>query len=317
MSRRPPVRGVSVAGLRPLLPWLLATWFIVISAMRLLVIAPGGPGFDGRLYRAATVSWLAGGDPWLVSQGGVYFGAPPPSLLPMIPFALLPETIGVGILLVLGLASSAWAIHRLRLPMWWLAFPPLVDGMWNANPHVLVLPLIVAGLGPLAVILKVYAAVVPVIRTEFRVLLVSGVLLVATAPFLPWGTFLAERSVIQTHLDLTAGGGLSVWAFGWPLLPIALVAALVALLVVASVDRDRAAWLAMPAFWPFTQWYYSSIAIPGVAGPGGSMLAAAILAVPLPGGPVLALIVCAVALTLSGRRSSGQRLRAPTASDPP
>jgi hypothetical protein len=312
LSRRPTSGGFSVAGLRPLLPWLLATWFIVLSAMRLLVIAPGGPGFDGRLYRAATVEWLAGGDPWLVSQGGVYFGAPPPSLLPMIPFALLPEAVGVGLLLALGVIASVWAIRRLRLPPWWLAFPPLVDGLWNANPHVLVMPLIVAGLAPLAIVVKLYGAVIPVVRTELRVLAVTVVILLLTAPFLPWATFIRDLPLITTQFQLTSGGGLSVWSFDPPILVIALAASALAFLVVIGIDRDRAAWLAMPVFWPYTQWYYSSIAIPGVAGPGPWLVGAAILAVPLQGGPVLALIACAVGLLLTTRRT-----RASLVSDPP
>ena len=103
---------MSWSGVRRLLPWLLATWFIVISAMRLVVIGPGGPGFDGRLYRSAAVAWLGGADPWQVVQGGVYFGAPPPSLLPMVPFALVPETVGVGAFLVLGIATGPLAFTK-------------------------------------------------------------------------------------------------------------------------------------------------------------------------------------------------------------
>ncbi len=209
------------AQVRRLVPILLATWFIAISAMRLILIAPGGPGFDGRLYRSATVAWLNGQDPWAVVQGGVYYGAPPPSLIPMIPFALLPETLGVGLLLVLCVVGSIWAIRRLGLPLWWLAFPPLVDGVWNANPHALVLPLLVAGgavLGAIAIIIKVYAAVVPAIRLEIRTLLLAGVAIVVTAPFVPWATYLAERQTIQAHLDATAGGGSSVFGLPMPLL---------------------------------------------------------------------------------------------------
>jgi hypothetical protein len=303
------VGRVSVAGLRPLLPWLLATWFVVISAMRLVVIAPNGPGFDGRLYRAATVEWLAGGDPWLVSQGGVYFGAPPPSLLPMVPFALLPEAVGVGALLVLGLASSAWAIRRLQLPLWWLAFPPLVDGMWNANPHVLVMPLILAGLAPLAVVIKVYGAVVPLVRLEIRALLVTGIALLLTAPFLPWLQFLNDLPFVMNQLRLQSNGGLSVWATPLPWMPILVVIALVALVI---IGRERAAWWAVPVLWPSTQWYYASIAIPGVSGSGPWLLGAAILAIPLSGGPVVALIVCAVAMLVTRRRPP-----APVAFDPP
>jgi hypothetical protein len=290
---------MSWSGVRRLLPWLLATWFVVISAMRLVVIGPGGPGFDGRLYRSAAVAWLGGADPWQVVQGGVYFGAPPPSLLPMIPFALVPETVGVGALLILGVVASAWAIRRLGLPLWWLAFPPLVDGMWNANPHILVLPLILAGLSPLATIVKAYAAVVPAVRLEVRALALTAVALLVTAPFVPWALYLSERQTISERLERTAGGGLSVWAIDQPLLPFAVVVALVALAVLVRRDRERAAWLAMPAFWPWTQWYYSSFAIPAVVGDAATvmglvaMLAAAILAIPLEGGPVIALVVVA------------------------
>jgi hypothetical protein len=285
--------------LRRLLPWLLATWFVVISAMRLVVIGPGGPGFDGRLYRSATVEWLAGGDPWQVVQGGVYFGAPPPSLLPMIPFALVPEPVAVGALLVLSVLASFWVIRRLGLPTWWLAFPPLVDGIWNANPHVFVVPLIVAGLAPLASIVKIYAAVVPAVRLEIRTLLVTAGAILLTAPFLPWGQYLAERAMISERLERTAGGGLGVWAIDEPFLVVAVVVALASLLVLIRRDRERAAWLSMPAFWPWTQWYYSSFAIPGllpgdgVAVTAPAAVAAAILAVPLEGGPALALGVVA------------------------
>jgi len=295
-------------GLRRLLPWILAAWFIAISAMRLAVIAPGGPGFDGRLYRSATVAWLNGQDPWAVVQGGVWFGAPPPSLLPMIPFALLPEGVALGVLLALCLGASAWAIRRLGLPMWWLAFPPLVDGIWNANPHVLVLPLLLVGLAPIAAIVKLYAAVVPSVRLELRALALTAVAFVVTAPFVPWATYLAERDIIRLRLDLTAGGGIGVWALDQPFLPVGVVVSLVAFWILVRRDRERAAWLAMPAFWPWTQWYYSSLAIPGVAPrdagdevAASAGIAAAILAVPLEGGPALALVVVAFGPPVAAR----------------
>jgi hypothetical protein len=312
VATRSPARP-SLLRLQPLLPWLLATWFLVISAMWLATVASGGPGFDGRLYRSATVAWLAGGDPWSVVQGGVWFGAPPPSLLPMIPFTILPEPVAVGALLVLGVAASAWAIRRLGLPWWWLAFPPLVDGLWNANPHVFVMPLIVAGLTPLAVVVKVYAGIVPVIRTEIRVILMTAAIVVATVPFLPWATYLSQRELIQHRLDLTAGGGLSVWALPGPLIPVGIAVALLSLLAIAAADRNRAAWLAMPVLWPWTQWYYSSMAIPGVAGSGSWMIGAAILAVPVEGGPFVAVAVCAAALVLRRHAQPPHRGR----SDPP
>jgi hypothetical protein len=299
------------ARIRRLVPVVLATWFIAISAMRLVLVAPGGPGFDGRLYRSATVAWLHGQDPWQVVQGGVWFGAPPPSLIPMIPFALLPEDLAVGLMLVVGVVASAWAIRRLGAPMWWLAFPPLVDGMWNANPHVVVLPLLLASLAPIAIIVKVYAAIVPIVRLEVRTLLVTGVAILITAPFLPWATYFAERELIQLRLDLTAGGGASVFGLGGAALVVGLAASVAAFLVLVRRDRERAAWLAMPAFWPWTQWYYASMAIPGVLAtrsdrpePGGGeapvasvlvfAIAAAILAAPVTAAPAVALVLVAV-----------------------
>ncbi len=308
--------------IRRIVPVLLATWFVVITVMRLILIAPGGPGFDGRLYRSATVAWLAGQDPWAVVQGGVYFGAPPPSLIPMIPFALLPETLGVGLLLVLCVVGSVWAIRRLGLPLWWLAFPPLVDGVWNANPHALVLPLLVAGgavLGALAIVVKVYAAIVPLIRLELRTLILAGVAVVVTAPFVPWATYLAERQTIQDHLDATAGGGSSVWGLSMPILAVAVVVAVVTFVMLLRRDRERAAWLAMPVFWPWTQWYYSSMAIPGVADPAGDRsplsmvitlaIAAAVLGSPIEGAPVIALVVVAVGPPLAAAVERSRRAR--------
>ncbi|MEP7340720.1 MAG: hypothetical protein ABI977_23520, partial [Acidobacteriota bacterium] len=44
---------------------------------------------DTRIYFRATEAWLAGGNPWLVANGGTYFAAPPPALLltlPLVPF---------------------------------------------------------------------------------------------------------------------------------------------------------------------------------------------------------------------------------------
>jgi hypothetical protein len=297
---------------RPRLPWLLATWFVVISVMRLIVIVPGGFGIDGRLYRAATVAWLGGGDPWYVAINGISCGAPPPTLLPMLPFALVPEPIGVGAIVVLSVGGSLWAFRKLGMPWWWIAFPPLVDGFWNANPHGLVMPLLVAGLTPLAIFVKLYAGVVPVIRFAFRPLVVTAVLLLATAPVLPWSTYIADLPYISSQLRIVSQGGLSVWSLDPVLVPIAVATVLIALAILVVLEQERAAWAAMPVFWPWTQWYYSSLAIPALAGDGAWMIAAAIMAIPLQGGPVLGIIALAV-IALAKRR----RLRAGEALPPP
>ena len=296
---------VSFGAIRPLLPWVLAAWFVAISAMRLALIARDGPGFDGRLYRSATLAWLQGQDPWTVVQGGVYFAAPPPSLLPMVPFALLPEPVAIAALLAGGVLGTAWALRRLGAPLWWLAFPPLVDAIWNANPHVLVVPLVLAGAGPLAVFVKAYAAIPLVLLRRVRALLITAVALVVTAPFLPWRQFVDDLPTILMQLRLQSNGGLSVFA----LPPLALVVAgAAAVIALAVIGRERAAWLAVPVLWPSTQWYYASIAIPAVVRPGAPFVAAAILAIPLVQGPLLAVVVLAgleVAIRLRERRAHG------------
>ena len=268
---------------------LLATWFAVISAQRLAVLAGGGAlGFDGRLYREATLVWLAGGDPWSVSIGGIGFGAPPPSLLAMVPFTLIPEPLALITLLAVGLVGMVLVLRRLGMPLWFLAFPPFVDAAWNANPEVLLLPLLMAGVaGPAAAgLVKAYALVPVLVLGRWRPLAVAAVVLLLSAPVLPWGQFLAALPEIADRFRVQSSGGMSATSW-WPLIPVAASA-----LVLAG--RDRAAWLAVPALWPWTQWYYATIAIPAFAKrTPPAVIAAALLAVPIPGFPVLAAVAVA------------------------
>jgi hypothetical protein len=239
----------------------------------------------------------------MVSVNGVFFGAPPPSLLPMVPFALVPEWLGVGAIVALSILGSLWAFRRLGIPWWWIAFPPLVDGIWNANPHVLVLPLLVARLIPLAVFAKIYAGVVPAIRLSWRPLMLTAAALFVTAPLLPWATYIADLQFITTQFRVISQGGLSVWSLPPPLSVAGLVVGLVALAILTWLQRERAAWIAMPVFWPWTEWYYSSLAIPALKGEGAWMVAAAIMAIPIEGGPVLGIIALSVIALAKRRRS--------------
>jgi hypothetical protein len=191
---------------------------------------------------------------------------------------------------VLGIAASVWLIRRLRLPIWWLAFPPLVDGLYIANPHVFVVPLLVAGVGPLAVFFKVYAGVVPALLLRWKTLLVTLGLVIVTAPFLPWALFIERWPQVSAALaSQSGGGGLSALATPW-LLPLTVVAA-------ALIGRERLAWWAVPVFWPYTQWYYASMALPVV-----TPLAAMALAMPIPGATTLAIVLAAIPVVLERRR---------------
>ena len=293
MTAPAPRRGPDLAFVRSWVErYWLAVWFGVISLMRLSSLATGQIGFDARLYLDATRAWLAGGDPW-ISIEAQRFAAPPPTLIPLAPVAVLPEPVGIAILVGLAVAGAVATVRLLRLPWWWLLFPPFVDAAWNGNPQNLLVPLILVGAGPVAAFLKIYAIVPIALTLRWRALLVTATFLLVTAPLLPWASYIAQFGDLSAALAEQSDGGLSATALPW-LLPIALVA-----LVFAG--RERAAWLAVPAVWPATQWYYSTLAVPAA-----TPLAGAILAVPIPGAAVVATVVVAI----NRRNTTRERLAA-------
>jgi hypothetical protein len=260
----------------------LPVWFGIISVMRLQSLTSGGAGFDAQLYLKATRAWLAGADPWVfIDQQR--FAAPPPTLIPLAPIAILPEQVGIAVMIALAVAGAVATVRLLHLPWWWLLFPPFIDAAWNGNPQNLLVPLILIGAGPLAAFLKIYAIVPIALTLRWRALLVTAALLLVTAPVLPWASYINQFGALSAALNEQSDGGLSATAIPW-LIPIAVIA-----LVFAG--RERAAWLAVPALWPTTQWYYSTLAVPAVA---VTSLAAGILAIPIPGAAVLAAVVVAV-----------------------
>ena len=277
----------------------LAVWFGIISAMRLSMLVTGSPGFDGRLYLKATRTWLAGADPWVFIDTQ-RFAAPPLSLVPLAPIAVLPEELGVVLMIVLAAVGAIATIRLLRLPLWWLLFPPLVDGVWNGNPQTLIVPLILVGAGPIAAFLKIYALVPMVLTLRWRAVLITVVALAVTAPFLPWGSYFAQFADLSAVLESQSDGGLSATALPW-LIPVAVVA-------LVMCGRERAGWLAVPALWPATQWYYSTLAIPAL-----TPVAAAIMAIPVPG----AAVVAAIAVAVTRRNTTVPRLTADWRPSPP
>lgn len=267
----------------------------MLSAIRVASVLEGGIAVDGQLYRDATLAWLRGGDPWAVDIRGLYFAAPPPSLLLMLPFALPPAAIGLAVLALLGLVGTALALRRLDRPLWWLLFPPFVDGLLNANPHVLLLPLLVGGHAWTAPLVKAYAA--PVLLLQGRVASVAAAALavVITAPLLPWGRFVDQLPAIIETLRVQAGGRLETWA-----VPVLVAPALVALV---TLGWKRGSWWAPVAFWPSTQYYYASLAMPAA-----TPIAAMVLCAQFPGVTGVGLIVCAVELLVARRLGASERL---------
>jgi hypothetical protein len=274
----------------------LAAWFITLSLMRLARLATDDPFSDSTLYLRGTAAWLRGEDPWSVHMMTLYFAAAPPSLLPMVPFALLPEPVGLAVLFVLALTASMWTLRRLGLPWWWITWPPLVDNLWNGNPQLFLVPLLLGPVAWLAPILKAYAIVPLVIQFRARALLVTAAIILVTLPLLPWGLFLSRLSETSMLLSEQSRGGMSAWFFP-VLVPFAVIA-------LVAMGRERASWWAIPALWPSTQWYYSLMAMPAV-----TPLTAAILAAPVQGGPAVAAIVAAIELAWRARRAGSARVQ--------
>ena len=255
----------------------VATWFVTISAHWLAISGHSLVGLDTRTYLGATRVWLAGGDPWAVSFDRLYFGAPPPTLLVMTPFALLPAGIGEAVLFVVGLLAAVATVRFCHLPWYWLAFPPLVITAVVGNPGTWLLPLMLWRGRPLAIIAKVYATVPLVLLGRWRTVAAASILILVTAPFLAWDRYLGQTDAITAHL----ADQLTIASFSGPMW---LALPLLALLWL--LDREQAAWLALPAVWPISQWNYAHLAMPA------GTLAAVILAVPVPGTPVVAVGAC-------------------------
>ncbi len=229
---------------------------------------------------------MAGGNPWDVQIAGNYYAAPPPSLLPFAPFTILPADLAVAVIALIVLGGAIATVRLLRLPWWWLLFPPLVQCVLSANVQALLVPLILIPGGALAATLKAYAGLPLLILGRWRALLLFAAVMVATIPVLPWSTYIADLAVISGRLADQSKFTLP------PLLLVLLSPLVLAALVV--VGRERAAWLIVPAIWPSQQYYYGTIAMPTK-----SKIATALIALPVPGNGLLALGALAAATLVS------------------
>jgi hypothetical protein len=269
-------------------------WFAVVSIALVgaLLAEPRRLFFDARLYLEATRAWLGGADPWQVQLDGIYFAAPPPSMLPFAPLTVLPADAGAVVVALAVIAGAVATVRLLDLPWWWLLFPPLVECCISANVQGLLVALILARLGAIAGVLKIYAAVPMLLERRWHALAILVAALVVTVPLLPWSTFVAEFGTISGRLAAQ-----TTFALPTPLLlalsPIAILAALL-------VGRARSAWLLVPALWPAQQYYYGTLAMGARNG-----LAAALVALPIPGSGLLALATLAVVEYVQRRRTIG------------
>ena len=295
---RPSGSGFNVAWVRSTIEaWWLAVWFAVVSIPFLVVpvVRGGSLPVDALLYVRATRLWLDGGDPWSAQVTGLFFAAPPPTLLPLVPFALLGETLGTVVLSIVVAGAGIATIRMLRLPWWWLLFPPLVQGMLAGNVQLLLVPLILLPrAGFLAPLVKIYGAVPMAILGRWRGLLVAGAVVVITAPLLPWASYIERFADISAVLATQSQDGPSFMG--------ALLLAPLALPCLWLVGRERAAWLIVPALWPAQQWYYGTLVLPTK-----SRLVAAIIATPFALAGFAALFALAIAAAASRWRDRDGR----------
>jgi hypothetical protein len=270
----------------------LPAWFVIIDLLWLA--KPDVLGIDARHYQRAASAWLAGGDPWAVTEGGIKYASGPHTLLFYVPTSVLPLTVSVAFWIALGAVASVWLVRRLRVPLWWLAFPPLAHAIWNGNPQTIVLALLIFGgplAGAIAVLFKLYAVLPLIVRPQPKALIAAGIALLVTLPFLPWQLYLQDGLGVADHLT-TAWNG-SAWR-----IPILVPPTLLGLWI---LRRDGAEWLSVPAVWPATQLYYVSMAMPvAVKRP----LLAAALALPMPLVTPIAVMVMAAISVWRGRQAT-------------
>lgn len=240
-------------------------------------VAAGWLGTDAHLYYLASAAWLAGGSPWdvfVVNQGTAYhYYALPAAAVLLAPFTILAENVFVAAWIVVQVAAGMFTVRRLRLPWWWILFPPLTNGILAGNPSPLLIALLVAAspiAKALAVLLKVYAIVPLVGDRQWGGLCLAGGLTAITVAIAPglWAAYLAGVPGRTAHQMAESGGGFSAFGSGFLVL-----GAIAALVLVARRDLRAAAWLAPIAVWPGSQFHWSTLAMPVMTLPMAYLLA--------------------------------------------
>lgn len=330
--------------------WFLGLWFLGWSLVRVQQLGWTGVQWDlsfiGRdfwIYRNAGLAVLDGTDPWLASYAwngtDWHFAAPPIAAQLFVPFALIAGSVSLLLFTALSLGAAWAALRVLRLPAWWLLFPPMTEGILAANPQILLFGLVVIGLAParvpasrhrirlvgwlvaraVAVGLKIYGVVPIVARREWRALVASAGLVAGSLVIAPdlWGRYLSGFGDISSRILSESKGGLSAGLFLEPsifgtLIPSETVALAVGLLLyglmaglvllAAARDVEGAAWIAAPLLWPAAEYHLATMAIPAAR-----RLAIALIAVPSVPTYLFGLIVLTYQVTAGHRPLAATR----------
>ncbi len=254
--------------------------FVLYGIRLILIFAehPWGVFSEPLWYRAAAEAWVNGGDPWRVEVHGIRFGGTPWTLVPYLVFVPLPPILAQLVVGGLCVGAALLAVRMLGLPAWWILFPPLSEAWTHGSFDALIPVLALSGAAPLATFVKPYAAVL----LRPRQVAVLVLLLIATAPFLPLGTYIANLDLIRETFEIQSAS-LSVWGN-----PVAMLAAGVAIIATLPASLP----LAIPALWPYAQLHYGVVAMPLAA---RSRVLALGLALPVPGLAAVATMVWAAA----------------------
>lgn len=285
---------------------LLPTLFIGVSA-RLAWNAwtQSWLGVDAQIYYRGSAAWLAGESPWsavVYSLGQpAHYSALPTTVVLLAPATSLPEPAFVPLFLVASAIAAWYVIRKLGLPWYYLAFPPLFQGVQTGNPNVVLLALLLTGvpfLEALAPILKVYAAIPIVGRLRLRSAAWAAAFVVLTLPaMLLWVEYFATFMARSGRLLEEASGGWSAPLAG----PVETVVTAIAVGLLWARDREAGSWLAVPALWPASQLHYAALAMPLLK---DRWWLAAFLAVPIPGLPALAPFLVLGEMAVRSRRAA-------------
>ena len=137
---------------------------------------------------------------------------------------LLPEEAFLWLWLVLSVVAAIVVVRALRLPVIWVVYPPLLYGVIAANPHVVVLALlVVAGTwgGALASVIKIVAVPPLLGERRWRALLLAAAAIGASVVLFPgtWSSFLHQVGTVQDTINAESGGGLSAWGKPYLFIP--------------------------------------------------------------------------------------------------
>ena len=242
---------------------------------------------DATLYRDAA-GRLIGGDPWTGTSAGYSYAAPPLEALPFLPLALLPAPFFLILWLVCSTVAAVWIVRSLGRDLTFLLYPPLVIGVALGNPAVVGMACVFAG--------------IPLVGLIFRpqLLWIAGRRSIVAFAALSMAAVLLRPDFIGAVAEITQRYATESRAINFWATPL-MAPAVLALVLLARVDRRAAAWLVMPAIGPAMGWYGFMMVMPV-----RSRILAVACALPIP-------FVGATAIAVYAFVRAGGRLGARTA----